>query len=271
MNRNVTHALAAAVVTAVCLSTGSAKQVERTEPQRYLSHIKALASPEMQGRGAGTQGIEKARHYIESEFRRLGLKPAGPEGSWTQALQVTTGAKPGSGNHLSLKGTDLHFGRDYQPISFSSSGKVTGPLVFAGYGITAPEFGYDDYAHLDVKDKIVVVLRYEPKHFRKDEGRRKGEWTRHASLSSKAINARNHGARAVLLVQGSQPSNGTELIKFGATAGPEDVGILMVQVLNSIVTDWFADAGKSLVQVQKDMEAKSVPESFSFPDNVPPR
>ena len=83
---------AAVLFAAVCQCVSWAKEVTRTEPQRYLDHVKFLAAPEMQGRGAGTQGIDKAEKYIETEFRRLGLKPAGMNGSWTQPLEVTTGA-----------------------------------------------------------------------------------------------------------------------------------------------------------------------------------
>ncbi len=72
--------------------------------------------------------------------------------------------------------------------------------MFAGYGATAPEFGYDDYAHLDVKDKIVVLLRYEPSGFAAKSGN--AGFTQHSQLITKAINARNHGAKAVILVNG---------------------------------------------------------------------
>ena len=124
-------------------------------------------------------------------------------------------------------------------------GSVSGPVVFAGYGATADEFGYDDYAHLDVKDKIVVVLRYEPDKFEEKSGH-PGR-TQHSHLIAKAINARNHGAQAVILVNGKLGANEEDLLlKFGSLAGPRDVGIPMVQVKNAVVESWFKEAGKSL-------------------------
>lgn len=269
MKRYARFVFSSAIFTALSLSVLTGRSVARTEPQHYLEFVRYLSSPELQGRGAGTPGLEKAAAYIETQFQKLGLKPAGVgKNSYTQPFQVTTGAKPGKANHLKAGATELRLQQDYTPLSFSSNGTADAPMVFAGYGITAPEFGYDDYAHLDVKGKVAVVLRYEPKHFRKGGERRRGEWTHHSHLSSKAINARNHGAIAVLLVNGAQPNRGPELIRFGAVAGPEDAGILIAQVANATAADWFADAGKSLSQVQKDIEASSAPVTFAFPEKL---
>jgi hypothetical protein len=268
LKKYIRCAAGATLLAALFLSTSAAKSLVRTEPQRFMEHVRFLASADMQGRGAGTQGLEKAAAYIEAQFRQMGLKPAGVNGSYTQPFTVTTGATLGKQNRLAAGDSELRTGEDYLPLSFSSNGSVEAPLVFAGYGITAPEFGYDDYTHLDVKEKIVVVLRYEPPHFRKDATRNRREWTHHSHLSSKAINARNHGAKAILLVNGSGPSRGGELIRFGTVAGPEDAGILMAQVRNSVAADWFADAGKSLSQVQKEIELKSAPAPFAFPEKL---
>src|SRR5207344_1477848 len=109
--------------------------------------------------------------------------------------------------------------------SFSASGEEAGPMVFAGYGATAPEFGYDDYAHLDVKGKIVVILRYEPAGFAAKSGN--AGLTQHSQLITKAINARNHGAKAVILVNGKLGDNEEDLLmRFGGVSGPENVGIM---------------------------------------------
>ena len=96
------------------------------------------------------------------------------------------------------------------------------PLVFAGYGATADEFHYDDYAGLDVKDKIVVVLRYEPSGFAEKSGNH--GLTQHSQLITKAINARNHGAKAVVLLNGKLGDGEEDLLtRFGSVSGPEDV------------------------------------------------
>ena len=141
------------------------------------------------------------------------------------------------------------------------------PVVFAGYGTTADEFQYDDYAGLDVKDKIVVVIRYEPSGF----GERSGHhgFTEHAQLVTKAINARNHGAKAVVVINGKL-GDGEEdwLTRFGSVSGPENIGIVFVQVKNAVADSWFQLAGKSLKSVQDQINSASKPASFAFPDKL---
>ena len=91
-----------------------------------------------------------------------------------------------------------------------------------------------------MKDKIVLVLRYEPKEFQKDNVAKERIYTHHASLVSKAINARNHGAKAVILANGTgDPNQQDTLIRFGTIAGPENVGILMAQVKNQSRTNGY--------------------------------
>jgi hypothetical protein len=235
---------------------------------RYLNDIKILASPRMQGRGDGTRGLRRAEDYVEHQFRALGLQPAGERG-FRQAFRVTTGARLKSNNRLAVKlnGAEkkLKLGQDYIPLSFSSVGSVAGPVVFAGYGITADEFHYDDYAHLDVRNKIVLVLRYEPEAFDQKSGGR----TQHAHLITKAINARNHGARAIILVNGKlQGEEQDLLLRFGSLAGPEDAGIPILQVTNAMAGGWLTAGGKSLADLQSDINADLKPRSFALPDAV---
>ncbi len=135
------------------------------DPQSYLAHVRYLASPELKGRGAGSPELEKAGQYIAEQFRLAGLKLFRNDG-YLRPFQLTTDAKLGSKNHLviSSKGTEerLKPETDFLPFNFSQSGSVSAPIVFAGYGITAKEYNYDDYAGLDVKDKFVLILRHEP-------------------------------------------------------------------------------------------------------------
>jgi hypothetical protein len=245
-----------------------ARPVEQIEPKRYTEHVKFLASPELKGRGAGSAGLERAADYIAGEFRKYGLKPAGASGAYFQPFTVTTGAKPGAGNRLAVhdsgRTSALQLKEDYIPLSFSANGGAKAGIVFAGYGITANEYQYDDFAGIDVKDKVVLVLRYEPKRFRKDAAGPERADTHHAYLVSKAINARNHGAKAMVLVNGAGPED--TLIRFGSVAGPENAGILIVQSKNSVVDRWLAAAGTSLSKLQKQIEEK--PASFVLPESL---
>jgi hypothetical protein len=198
------------------------------------------------------------------------LQPAGSH-FYAQPFTVTTGARLKGDNHLYVRvgatENKLKIGEDYVPLSFSSVGAVSGAVVFAGYGATADEFGYDDYAHLDVKDKMVVVLRYEPESFERKSGH--AGRTQHSHLITKAINARNHGAKAVLLVNGKiGPNEEDLLLKFGSLAGPKDSGIPIVQVKNAIAQSWLQQASKSMPQLQTAIDNDLKPQSFPLPGSV---
>ncbi len=240
------------------------------DAERYLNDIKTLASPAMEGRGAGTKGLDKAARLLEKDYKSLGLKPAG-SASYFEPFSVITGARLKSNNHLIVENgaakKDLKPSQDYVPFSFSASGSANGPLVFAGYGATADEFQYDDYSGADVKGKIVVVLRYEPSGFAARSGN--AGLTPHSQLITKAINARNHGAKAIVLVNGKLGDGEEDLLtRFGTVSGPENVGILFVQVKNTVAEGWFQAAGKSLADIQNQINSSDKPASFAFPDSL---
>jgi hypothetical protein len=260
----------AALAVVVAVAAPLAADTNSADPKKYLEDVKSLASPGMEGRGAGTQGIERAANLIVQRYRSLGLQPAGSK-SYFQPFTVITGAKLKDGNHLTVDdgktNHELKLNEDFVPFSFSASGEVAGPVVFAGYGATAPEFGYDDYAHLDVRGKIAVILRYEPAEFTAKSGN--AGLTQHSQLITKAINARNHGAKAVILVNGKLPANEEDaLTKFGSVNGPENAGIVIVQAKNDAAGSWFANSGKSLAEIQNQINATSTPDSFAFPETL---
>jgi Peptidase family M28/PDZ domain/PA domain len=184
---------------------------------------------------------------------------------------VTTGAKLKSDNGLieqiGGKKQSLVLNQDFVPLSFSSSGSCTGSVVFVGYGASAEEFQYDDYAGVNVKDKIVVVLRYEPEIFGEKSGHQ--GLTQHSQLVTKAINARNHGAKAVVLVNGKL-ADGEEdsLMRFGSVSGPTNAGIMLLQVKDAVAEGWFQAAGKSMAEVQQQINHMSKPASFAFPETM---
>jgi len=257
-------------LTAGLLLTAASTPVPQADPTRYISDIKSLSGPEMEGRGAGTKGLIRAEHLIEKRYRELGLQPAGVNG-YAQPFAVITGAKLKSDNNCSWQVADskksLKIDEDFVPFSFSSSGEVAAPVVFAGYGATADEFHYDDYAGLDVKDKIVVVLRYEPSGFAEKSGNH--GLTQHAQVITKAINARNHGAKAVVVLNGKLGDGEEDMLtRFGSVSGPENIGLVMVQLKNAAAEAWFQSAGKSLKEVQEQINSTTKPASFAFPETL---
>ena len=251
---------------AVLAATGT------VDPNLYLNDIKFLASPELRGRNTGSPELEKAAAFIERNYRQLGIKPAGK--SYLQPFPVTTGAALGKANRFRFtedgRATTLRCPGDFVPFNFSETGALRGAVVFAGYGITAPEYSYDDYAGLDVKGKIVLVLRHEPQESDPKSVFEGATLTQHAQFASKATNAKLHGAAGVILVtdRANHPGESEQLEKFGVTVGPTNARIPFVQVSEARVDGWFADAGKSLDKIQADIDKDLKPRSFAFPETI---
>ena len=256
------------LLSSALLFAAPAATLAPADPQHYIEDVKTLTMPKMEGRGDGSKGLVRAEHLLAARYKSLGLEPAGKTG-YLEPFTVTTGAKLKGKNSLVVTngGTrqPVVLAQEYVPFSFSQSGAVNAPLVFAGYGVTADEFGYDDYAGLDVKDKIVLVLRYEPLGFAAKTATHGPSG--HAQLISKAINARNHGAKAMILVNGKLPANEEDVLpRFGSVSGPENVGILCVQVKNGVADQWLHSAAKSLQQVHDQINSATKPASFHLPD-----
>ncbi len=240
------------------------------DPARYLDHIKFLASPELKGRATGSPELEKAGRYIVDRFRADGLQPVAGSAGFLQPFPVTTSAKLGRANRFEVSAgadsQDLQVEKEFLPVNFSSSGRVSGAVVFAGYGITAPEYSYDDYAGLDVKGKIVIVLAHEPQEYDENSVFAGKSYTDHSQYYSKASNARSHGARAVVLVKDrlNHKQDKEDLDKFGSINGPADAAIPVVEVRDDIAQQWFRASGKDLEQLQGAIDGDLKPRSFEL-------
>lgn len=137
----------------------------KVDPSLYLDDVRYLASPALKGRASGSPGLEMAAKYIAGKYREFGLKPVAGN-SFLQPFSIVAAARLGPQNRLTItrngQPEELRAAVDYVPLTLSSEGKFTGTVIFAGYGITAPEYHYDDYAGIDAKGKVVLVLRHEP-------------------------------------------------------------------------------------------------------------
>jgi hypothetical protein len=242
-------------------------------PTEYMGYVKYLASEDMRGRETGSPELEKAGAYIRDQFRSMHLKPLSGD-SYYQDFEVTTSARLGQQNQvnytLNRQKKALKFQQDFVPLNVSSAGKVSGEVVFAGYGITSPEYNYDDYAGLDVKDKIVLVLRHEPQEF-DDKSVFEGKvYTAHSQIFAKASNAKIHGAKALLMVNdvAAHPDDGDKLEKFGTTAGPANGGIEFAQVKAEVAENWMESAGKNLAAIEAAIDKDLHPQSFAFPASL---
>jgi hypothetical protein len=240
------------------------------DPNSYLSDVKFLASPELRGRASGSPELEKAAAFLSGKYKEFGLKPATGK-NYLQAFPVTTSAQLGKANQLSLvengKTASLRCPDDYVPFNFSSSGKLAGAVVFAGYGITAPEYNYDDYSGIDAKGKLVMILRHEPQESDEASVFAGKAYTQHAQFMSKASNAKMHGAIGVLLVSDIANHKGEpdDLEKFGIAEGPTDAGIPYLHIKADRVASWFTDAGKNLETISASIDKDLKPQSFAFP------
>ena len=230
-------------------------------PQAYLAEVKYLASPQLKGRATGSPELEKAAAYISGLYKSFGLKPVNGNG-YEQSFTVTVNAHLGPDNRLDSDdaGTKnaLAAKRDWVPYSFSSSGKISGPVVFAGYGITNADKHYDDYAGIDVKDKIVLILRHEPQ-----EGK---DLSSHATFADKASNAKMHGAKAVIIVNDvtAHASDPDKLLEFGSATGPTEAGILFVQVKEADAETWMKAEGRDLREIETGIDKNPQPRSFAM-------
>ncbi len=260
--------------TSAAMAAAADLPVPKFDPQRYLAHIKYLASPELKGRESGSPELGKAAEYIAHQFKAAGLKPIDGK-SYFQGFNVTSRARLGRHNQLSYTISDkrkVAQSAQFSPLNFSSSGAFTGKVVFAGYGITAREYSYDDYAGVDAKDKFVIVLRHEPQEF-DDKSVFNGKvYTEHAQFFSKAVNAKMHGARGVILVNdASNHADSDDLEAFATTAGPSEAGIPYVQVKAEVVNQWLAQAGPhggeiKTLQAAIDKDLSNM--SFALPETV---
>jgi peptidase M28-like protein/PA domain-containing protein len=257
---------------ALLVCSAAAGQELGFDADRYLGYVKHLSSDEMKGRGTAAPELEAAAEYIAEQFKSFGLKA--PDGSYYQRFQVATKAKLGRGNRLeyTLDGEEhsLKLRREYLPMKLSGRGRVRGSVVFAGYGISAAEYGYDDYAGLDARGKIVMILRHEPQEYDRKSIFAGRVYTEHSQLFSKVLNAHEHGAKAVLLVNDSEQHGGSsgDLTDFDEYPGAVGAGIPFVHLDADVATKWFKAAGKDYTKTQRTVNEELRPVSFEFPPTL---
>jgi len=186
-------------------TVGRATEPKASDQTRALSDdlqgtLTYLASDELEGRGAGTRGLDRAAEYIATRFERAGLLAPASDSGYFQPFSLSTAVRVDPQTYLSVGFEHATLDDDFRPLSFSALQAFAGEVVFVGYGISSAQHAYDDYADVDVKGKIVLIMRYEP-HDAAGRSRFIGEgWSTEATLPNKAKVAADHGALAVLFV-----------------------------------------------------------------------
>jgi Tol biopolymer transport system component len=224
-----------------------------------------LADDALEGRNTGTRGAQLAAEFIAGRFQADGLAPLAGLKEFRQPFEFTAGIKtlPGK-NSLAVRVEggvvgELAFApdADFRPLSFTASGEFEGEVVFAGYGLKAPEGnqrGYDSYAGLDVSNKIVLVLRYVPEEV---EAKRRQELNVYAALRYKAMIARERGAKAILIVTGPNSPNAGQLAPLSFDTSLSGSGILAASVSAKVAQAILDAAGKDLKALQTALDTEN--------------
>jgi Zn-dependent M28 family amino/carboxypeptidase len=248
-------------------------------------HVQTLASERFGGREAGSDGERLAGDYISTQLARTGAKPLPGQASMFLPFQFTAGTRdggsqiavthdPGIGRTGIIGGVVGGASRDgtsasIRALSFSDDAEVKAGVVFAGYGIVVPDsqnFGYDSYATLDVKDKIVVVLRYFPEDADKDT---KAILARYSDLRYKAMQARQHGAKAMLVITGPRSPNAGQLVPMTFDTAIAGSGIPAASIDGNMAAWLFQNAGKTLADAQKELDSGNPHVAgFAIPDTI---
>jgi len=226
--------------------------------QDLHTHVAFLANDALQGRMTGSPGAAQAAQYIADQLKAAGLRPLNAAG-FMQPFEFSAGVKviPDQ-NRLSVTAAgaskEFRVEQDFRPLSFSATGNAEGEVVFAGYGLSVPgkeNEGYDSYAGLDVKDKIVLVLRYVPENV---SPQRRAELNRYAGLRYKATIARNHGAKALLVATGPNSPNPGELTPLAFDSSLSGSGIVAASINADVANTLLAPSGKDLKSLQSALD-----------------
>ena len=215
-----------------------------------------LASEKLEGRMTGSVGMEETKDYLIKELIENGLEPL--ENTYRFPFDYVEGIELTgknqmvvtelSGDQVVNSAVEVPLYEGYMPLPFSSNGSVQGEVVFAGYGLKAPEeldLGYDDYANLDVEDKIVVVLDGLPDFLTEQQER---TMLRYATQRYKAFHAKEQGAAAILFVdERARPYSGP---RNERTA--QEAGILSAEIKSGVIDGWLDG------RVQEDGSALTV-------------
>ncbi len=223
------------------------------------AHVTLLASDALEGRGAATRGIHVAADYLEKQLREIGLAPAFGD-SYRQPFEMLVGTQLGKKNALVQGKTKLRAGTDFRPFPFSRTGTASGALVFAGYGIRADQYKYDDYEGLDVAGKVVVILDGEPGEDDPKSPFDGRKTTPASSIRRKVLVARHEKAAALILVR-------TKLKKLRRRLDPEsDAGIVSVEMTTPAASRLL---GFDVTALKKAIDADYRPHSRSASTPAP--
>lgn len=263
-NRSISLFAVGAALLFIALPGAISAEKAEASIERMKKDIHFLASEECEGRGVETEGINKAADHIAGIFKELGLKPANGN-DYFQPFTIPGPARLGSPNKLILKGPlgqeiDAPFNRLFTVSGLSNKGKLSAPIVFAGYGLTT-KAGYDDFKGIDVQGKIIIVLRATPRPNSKDAPF--PEATAVSSLQSKIAFAEERKAAAIFFVSDrSMAGTDDTLMTFDYTRGGGAGSIPAFHIRRTLVDQILASEGKTIGELEADINRDLKPRSF---------
>jgi NOL1/NOP2/fmu family ribosome biogenesis protein len=226
-------------------------------------HITFLASDELKGRDSGTEELFAATIYISDEFKNYGLEPSFEEG-FAQEFPFVKTIELTDKNSLILTINDTEVSPkqkdEYITVPFSGNADVSGKLVFAGFGISATDLEYDDYAGIDVKDKIVIVFRNTP-----EPNVPHSEFDAHSPLRKKASVARDKGAAGIIFINPyDENKTSDDLVEFSFDRGGSISGFAVISIKRSFVEQLFQSEGLNLKEIHNKIIETKKPSSIEL-------
>lgn len=261
----------------------TSKAVVSADINRIQSHLTFLADDLLEGRDTGSRGHQIASLYLATEFKKYGLRPAGDDGSYFQSVPLSQAFLEQASPQLQIASTqgEINFSYPKDYIAYASnahsSALLEGEMIFAGYGIVAPELNHDDYANIDVKDKVVVVLSGKPVSFPSEEGAHFG------STAQKKKHAVANGAIGYIsistpLAEKVRPYqshlnsiHAPKLNYLDDSGQPVDS---FPELLNTAylsedaARELFANAQQTLDQIYQQLEQDITPAGFAIPGTI---
>ncbi len=271
------------------VTTPPAAAAEESIRQEHLrADLFFLASDSMRGRLTGTAENRLAAEWIRSRFERAGLEPAGTDGSFFHKFNLMA-ATLGGDNQLTVSRgrsarTVYRQGRDMFPLRFSASGRTRAPVVFAGFGISAPALGHDDVPRDAVKDRIVLVLDHEPGELDPDSVFDGVVMSEYSVTLRKTLAAQSRGAAGILFVDdvhnhpnqsafettasGYWPQEAPRIERHTLADWAERVDIPAVQISPALAQSLLSGTGKSLAELGRAADTKAGSEPLVLPDVI---
>lgn len=244
------------------------------DKDELLGHIRFLADPELRGREAGSPEQLKAADYIAAEFKRYGLEPFGDtkdgQRGYVQEFNLPISKGLGEKNTLVLvkdgKEQAFQVRKQFAALSVSKpKAAAEGGMVFAGYGIAAPEYGYDDFKDVNLEGKWALVLRFEPQEFDAGSKFNGRQHTQHAGLNAKVAHCVKRKAAGVLIVSGpAGREKEADKITDGSGAGDESAVLPVVNITRETANALLEGSGKSLGDLQGAIDKDLSNQSFEL-------